>query len=105
MVINIHYTIMGANHSQCALNPKQSNLKDLICLGDLKIPLVSECKYLGLTINEENCDQDIHRQIRKTYPNANILLIMFSKCSIDVKCYLFKMYCSSVWYDSSKPDI
>ena len=39
--------------------------------------------------------------------NANILLRRFSKCSIDVKCYLIKMYCSnlycsSFWYDSSK---
>ena len=29
-------------------------------LGDLKIPLVSECKYLGITISEKNCDQDKH---------------------------------------------
>ena len=25
-------------------------------LGDLKIPLVGECKYLGITISEKNCD-------------------------------------------------
>ena len=37
MLSNILYTIMGANHSDCVLHPKQSNLKDLICfLGDLK---------------------------------------------------------------------
>ena len=76
-------------------------------LGDLKIPLVSECKYLGITISEKNCDQDIHRQMRKFYSNANILLRRFSKCYIDVKCYLFKMYCSNLycscfWYDSIK---
>ena len=43
----------------------------------------------------------------KYYSNANILLRRFSKCYIDVKCYLFKMYCSnlycsSFWYASSK---
>ena len=65
-------------------------------LVDLKIPLVSECKYLGITISEKNCDQDIHRQMRKFYSNANILLRRFSKCYIDVKCYLFKMYCSNL---------
>ena len=27
----IHYYIMETNHSQCALNPKQSNLKHLFC--------------------------------------------------------------------------
>ena len=45
--------------------------------------------------------------MRELYSNANILLRRFSKCSIDDKCYLFKMdcsnlYCSSFWYDSSK---
>ena len=79
-------------------------------LGDLKIPLVSECKYFGITISEKSCDQDIHRQMRKFYYNAKILLRRFLKCSIDVKCYLFKMYCSnlyfsSFWYDSSKRTI
>ena len=41
------------------------------------------------------------------YSNANILLRRFSKCSIDVKYYLFQMYCSNLycstfWYYSSK---
>ena len=45
--------------------------------------------------------------MKKNYSNAHILLRRFSKCSIDVKCYLFQMncsnlYCSSFWYDSSK---
>ena len=76
-------------------------------LGELDIPLVSQCRYLGSTISEKNCDHDISRQMRKFYSNPNILLRRFSKCSIDVKCYLFKMYCSnlycsSFWFDSSK---
>ena len=32
-------------------------------LGDLKILLVNECKYFGITISEKNCDQDLHRQM------------------------------------------
>ena len=44
---------MGANHSQWALNPNTSNLRPVLFLGDLKIPLVSECKYLGITISEK----------------------------------------------------
>ena len=76
-------------------------------LGDLKIFLVSEGTYLGITISEKNCDHDIHRQMSKFYSNANILLRRFLKCYIDVKCNLCKMYCSnlycsSFWYDSSK---
>ena len=79
----------------------------VLLLGELEIPLVSQCRYLGNTISEINCDHDINRQIRKFYSNVNILLRRFSKCSIDVKCYLFKMYCSnlycsSFWFDSSK---
>ena len=81
--------------------------RPVLLLGDLEIPLVSQCRYLGITISEKNCDQDINRQMRKFYSNANILLRRFSKCYIDVKCYLFKLYCSnlycsSFWFDSSK---
>ena len=40
----------------------------------------------------------------KNYTNANMLLRRFSKCSISVKCYLFKTYCSNLhcallWYN------
>ena len=85
----------------------QSNQKPVLLLGVLVIPLVSQCRYLGITISEKNCDQDINRQMRTFYSNANILLRRFSKRSIDVKCYLFKMYCSNLycsssWFDSSK---
>ena len=44
--------------------------------------------------------------MRKFYSNSTTLL-MFSKCSIEVKCYLFRVYCSNLycsffWDDSSK---
>ena len=58
----------------------------VLLLGELEILLVSQCRYLGITITEKNCDHDINRQMRKFYSNANILLRRFSKCSIDVKC-------------------
>ena len=31
------------------------------------------------------------------YANANLLLRKFSKCSVNVKCYLFKTYCSILY--------
>ena len=39
--------------------------------------------------------------------NANLLLRTFFKCSINVKCYLFKTYCSNLycapmWFDCTK---
>ena len=45
--------------------------------------------------------------MRKFYTDANMLIRKFFKCSIDVKCYLFKtycstMYCSAMWFDTTK---
>ena len=42
--------------------------------------------------------------MRKLYANINIFSRKFSKCSPDVKCTLFKsfcsnMYCSTMWYN------
>jgi len=76
-------------------------------LDKLKIPIVNHCKYLGIIVCEKNCDLDLKRQMRKLYANTNLLLRKFSKCSVYVKCYLFKaycsnLYCSSVWFDSTK---
>ena len=45
--------------------------------------------------------------MRKFYTNANMLIRKFFKCTVDVKCYLFKtycstLYCSAMWFDSTK---
>ena len=45
--------------------------------------------------------------MRKMYANANLLLRKFSRCSVNVKCYLFKTYCSNLycapmWFDCTK---
>ena len=45
--------------------------------------------------------------MRKLYANVNLLLKEFSKCSVDVKCFLFKTYCSNLccapmWFDCTK---
>ena len=72
-------------------------------LNRLEIPRLHQCKYLGIMISIKNCDIDIKRQMRKFYANIKILSRKFSKCSPDVKCTLFKafcsnMYCSTLWY-------
>ena len=68
-------------------------------LDTLVIPHVglSECKYLGIIVCQKNCDRDLKRQMKIFYSNANMLLRRFSKCSIPVKCYLFKTYCSNLY--------
>ena len=81
--------------------------KKLSYLARLKIPIVENCKYLGTTISTKNSDLDLIRQIRKIYANANLLLRKFSCCSVSVKCYLFKTYCSTLycapmWFDCTK---
>ena len=77
-------------------------------IGQINIPNVTDCRYLGITISvKKNCDLDLKRQMRKCYANVNMLLRKFVKCSLDVKCYLFKTYCCNLycalfWYDSTK---
>ena len=75
-------------------------------LGEKVIPSVDQCKYLGIIISVKHCDADLKRQMRKYYANANMLLRKLSYCSPDVKCCMFKsycstMYCSSMWFDST----
>ena len=73
----------------------------------MKIPTVDQCRYLGITISTNNSHVDLKRQMRKLYANVNLLLRKFSKCSVDVKCFLFKTYCSNLycapmWFDCTK---
>ena len=63
-------------------------------MDNLPVPNVSEYKYIGIIIRQTNCDQDI--KIKKFYPNFNMLLTRFRKCSTPVKCYVFKTYCFNV---------
>ena len=56
---------------------------------------------------EHNSNNDLKRQMRKFYDNANMLIRNFFKCSVNIKCYLFKtycsaMYCSALWFNSTK---
>ena len=75
--------------------------RPVLFLGHLKISLVSECRYLGNTISEKNCDQDINRQMRTFYSNTNILLrsfrnvilmlnVTYSRCI--VKIYIVHLF-------------
>ena len=45
--------------------------------------------------------------MRKMYADVNLLLRKFSRCSVDVKCFLFKTFCSSLycapmWFDCTE---
>ena len=104
-----HYLLYNSKKSySLCFTPKGVKFeRPLFELDIVAISIVTECRYLGIIVNQRNCDADLKRQMRKFYANTNILLRKFSKCSPDVKCHLFKtfcanMYCSTMWYDSTK---
>ena len=57
---SLHYN-GSKSFSMCVISKIIKFGRPNLFLGDLKILLVSECKYLHNTISEKNCDQDIHR--------------------------------------------
>ena len=88
--------------------PKQIQLNaPCFVLGKQLIPAVDRCKYLGIIVSEVNCDGDLKKANGKVLCySKNMLLQKFSYCSPDVKCCMFKsycstMYCSSMWFDST----
>ena len=55
-------------------------------------------------------ESDVYRQTSKFYAQANTLLRNFHYCSDDVKCMLFRsfctnMYCSPLWFNSTSSNI
>ena len=66
-------------------------------LNKLEIPRIYQCKYLGITVSNKNCDIDMKRQMGKFYANINTLSEKFFKYSSDVKCMLFKSFCSDMY--------
>lgn len=64
-------------------------------------------KYLGMFIENDSTNKDVTRQTRQFYAKSNMLVRNFKKCSRNVKCYLFRSYCSSMygsnlWYNCTK---
>ena len=52
-------------------------------------------------------DLDIGRQLKSVILRTNILIRTFSSCSVEVKLFLFKSYCSNfycslLWYNFTK---
>ena len=70
--------------------PKNFNLSSFpkLLIDNSEISFVQSVKYLGL-----HDDIDIQRQVKSFYCSANKLKQQFSKCSLEVKSYLFKHFC------------
>ena len=55
-------------------------------------------------------DDDMARQYKRIYAQGNALIRKFYMCTEDVKCTLFKSYCTSLytcqlWYDYKSESI
>ena len=55
---------METSFSVCVKSEEIKYKIPVLFVGDLEIPLVNQCTYLGITISEKNCDQDINRLIK-----------------------------------------
>ena len=70
------------------------------------IEYVHKTKYLGVLLcSDIKISIDVCPQRSKFYAQANTLLRNFRYCSNNVKCMLFRsfctnMYCSPLWYNS-----
>ena len=53
--------------------------KPLFLLALIKIPIVTHCRYLDVIVSKHNSDNDLKRQKRKFYANANMLINFFNK--------------------------
>ena len=54
-------------------------------------------KYLGVIIEDGNCEADTKSQLMNLYANGNTLVRKFGKCSCNVKLELFRMYCTNLY--------
>ena len=89
---------------------RKCDITDLF-LSSKAIDFVQETKYLGVMLHSQlKTSIDVSRQTRKFYAQANMLLHNFRYCSVDVKCMLFKsyctnMYCCPLWFNSTSSNI
>lgn len=69
-----------------------------VFINNQPLKFVSSHKYLGNIVCETfKDDADIAQKQRGLYMRGNMLLKNFSNCTDDVKCKLFKSYCSSFY--------
>ena len=75
------------------------------------IDFVQEVKYLGVLLNSSmKTSIDVSCHTRKFYAQTNMLLSNFRYCGREVKCMLFKsfctnMYCCPLWFNSISSSI
>ena len=82
---------------------KSNNVPEFVLSGN-NFKYVVNHKYLGVQIIENyKDDTNTQQQCRNVYSKGNMLIKNFKTCANEVKCHLFKMfcsniYCSTLWY-------
>ena len=67
-------------------------------LNDEILTRVNKCKYLGHVPSEDlSDDDDMARQFKRIYAQGNVLIRKVYMCTENVKCALFKSYCTSLY--------
>ena len=80
----------GSKSYSLCFKPKCSIFnRPVFTLNHLNIPTVNQSKYPGIIISENNYAPDLKRQMCKLYANVNMIIRKFSRCSPDMKCFLF----------------
>ena len=84
--------------------------KPIMYLNNAPLEYVDHCRYLGVQFENCGCALDIKMQLRTFYANINRLNRIFCKCTLDVKCQLFRSFCANMygsqfWFDSKKCDL
>ena len=96
-----HDIMYNTKKSVCmCIKPKKLNIdipNNLLLNGKLLENVTSQ-KYLGVLV-ANNCkdDLDIKQQCKHLYSRGNVLIRNFKNCSEDVKCHLFRAYCSNIY--------
>lgn len=68
------------------------------CLSGQRLSVCRKTKYLGHFITDQlSDDEDIYRQCRILYAQANMLVRKFHMCSANVKVHLFRTYCTPLY--------
>ena len=73
----------------------------IVTLNERNLEYVDKYKYLGHNLCADLSDDcDVGEQLRKLYTIGNVLIRKFRFCHDNVKCELFRVYCSALYCSS-----
>ena len=82
---------------RCSMN-KTCDITNVVLSGNT-IDYVHKTKYLGVLLcSDMKTSIDVCRQTSRFYAQANTLLRNFRYCSDDVKCMLFRSFCTNKYF-------